>query len=144
MTGSHYGIDNKAPYDLAGGAVTTTKPFDTSTRTGPRPDPPLVEWRSRPALFLLRSPKGWHQPLPLTELSDGRLVAGEFRGLTTSTGRLTVLTPITSERGNWQTKAPVPQPIADAGADTVGGLLYVVGGKISETNRISSVHVYNS
>ncbi len=31
MTGRHYGIDNKAPYDLAGGTDTTAKPFDTTT-----------------------------------------------------------------------------------------------------------------
>jgi hypothetical protein len=31
MTGRPYGVDNKAPYDLAGGTVTTAKPFDTTT-----------------------------------------------------------------------------------------------------------------
>jgi large repetitive protein len=88
----------------------------------------------------------WNQPLPLIELADGRIAVGEFRGRTTSSARIVILTPDTSSGGtggSWETKAALPQATVDAGSDTLAGLLYVVGGKTSATNRLDTVRTYN-
>jgi N-acetylneuraminic acid mutarotase len=45
--------------------------------------------------------------------------------------------------GSWETKAPLPQAVVDAGSDVLGGLVYLVGGKTSETNRITTVFSYD-
>jgi N-acetylneuraminic acid mutarotase/glucose/arabinose dehydrogenase len=88
----------------------------------------------------------WNQPLPLVELGDGRLVVGEFRGRTSPSARLVVLTPATSGGGGggtWATKAPMPTGTLDGGSGALNGRLYVVGGKTSATNRVTTMRVYD-
>ncbi|HEY7564185.1 MAG TPA: hypothetical protein VIA81_04605, partial [Acidimicrobiia bacterium] len=52
----------------------------------------------------------FNQPLPLVELSDGRIVVGEFRGRTTADGRILVLSPVaTGGGGSWASRTAMPQ-----------------------------------
>ena len=68
---------------------------------------------------------------------NGSIFVGEFNG-----GQISVLESI----GTWREDLPdVPAPagILDAGSTTLGGELYMVGGKTS-TSHISDVYVYNT
>jgi N-acetylneuraminic acid mutarotase len=46
-------------------------------------------------------------------------------------------------QGSWATKAALPQATLDSGSDQLGGLLYLFGGKTSETNRVRTVRRYD-
>ncbi|MEE6283069.1 kelch repeat-containing protein [Georgenia sp. MJ170] len=65
---------------------------------------------------------GFKDPLPIAQLPDGRIVVGEFAG-----GQVTFLTP--RDTGCWESGAPLPVSLLDAGGATVDGAMYVVGGK---------------
>jgi N-acetylneuraminic acid mutarotase/glucose/arabinose dehydrogenase len=78
---------------------------------------------------------GFNDPLPITQAPDGTLFVGEFGG-----GKVTALIPV--DTGCWETRAPLPASVLDAGGATVGGKLYLVGGKNGATH-LSSMHIYD-
>jgi N-acetylneuraminic acid mutarotase/glucose/arabinose dehydrogenase len=78
---------------------------------------------------------GFNDPLPITEAPDGTLFVGEF-----GANKVTALLPV--DTGCWETRAPLSAPVLDAGGATVGGKLYVVGGKNGSTH-LSSMHIYD-
>jgi large repetitive protein len=111
-----------------------------------RVDPSNPSLPDRVPVTIGGTPYGWNQPLPLVELGDGRLAVGEFRGRTTTTARLVILTPVVDDgggdAGTWSTGTPLPEATLDAGSAALNGALYVVGGKTSATNRIATVRRY--
>ncbi|HSJ34392.1 MAG TPA: kelch repeat-containing protein [Acidimicrobiia bacterium] len=125
-------------------------PLSTSS---PRPqgiyrvDPTNPSRPDRVPVTLGGTPYGWNQPLPLVELADGRIAVGEFRGRTTTTARLVILTPVIADggggAGTWSNSAPLPAATLDAGSAGLNGALYVVGGKTSATNRVTTVSRYD-
>jgi N-acetylneuraminic acid mutarotase len=67
---------------------------------------------------------GFSDPLPLAEGPDGTIYVGEF-----GSSVVTALVPRSS--GRWETRAPMPAAVLDAGGAELGGKLYVVAGKTS-------------
>lgn len=80
---------------------------------------------------------GFSDPLPMTQGPDGTIYVGE-----TGAGRITALVP--QNTGCWSTEAPLPLNLLDPGGAAVDGKVYVVGGKTSSTNHVSTVHVYDT
>jgi glucose/arabinose dehydrogenase/N-acetylneuraminic acid mutarotase len=78
---------------------------------------------------------GFDDPLPLTMSPDGRLFVGEFGG-----NQVTVLQP--ENNGCWETKAPLPVNLLDAGGTALNGKLYVVAGKTTAGPQ-NTMYIYD-
>jgi large repetitive protein len=73
-------------------------------------------------------------PLPIAMGPNGSVFVGEFNG-----NKVTVLEPL----GLWRTDLPAaPQAVLDAGSATLGGKLYMVGGKTA-SSHLSSMYIYD-
>ena len=79
---------------------------------------------------------GFNDPLSMTQDADGNIFVGEFGG-----DRIRVLKP--QDLGCWQSQAPAPVPVLDAGGAALDGKLYVVAGKTSSGHR-NAVDVYDA
>ncbi|MGH3004342.1 MAG: Kelch repeat-containing protein [Gaiellaceae bacterium] len=79
---------------------------------------------------------GFSDPLTLIEGADGTIFVAEF-----GSSQITALTPRST--GRWETRAPLPDAILDAGGTALDGKLYVVGGKTS-SGHLKTLHVYDA
>jgi glucose/arabinose dehydrogenase/N-acetylneuraminic acid mutarotase len=79
---------------------------------------------------------GFSDPLPLIEGPGGTIFVGEF-----GSSQITVLEPRST--GRWETRAPLPASILDAGGTALGGKIYVVAGKTS-SGHLKTLHVYDA
>lgn len=78
---------------------------------------------------------GFSDPLPLAEGPDGTIYVGEF-------GSSTVTALVPRSTGQWESRAPLPASVLDAGGAAVGGKLYVVAGKTSSGPQ-RTLYVYD-
>jgi N-acetylneuraminic acid mutarotase len=97
---------------------------------------------------------GIYQPLGLVSRAQmasfiARAIQWDEGGGTTSTSSTTSSTSTTTTTtmpgglGSWATRAAMPQGTLDAGSDSLVGILYLFGGKTSNTNRLTTVRSYN-
>ncbi|HEX2028215.1 MAG TPA: kelch repeat-containing protein, partial [Nitriliruptorales bacterium] len=78
---------------------------------------------------------GFKDPLPLVQAPDGIIYVGEF-----GAGKVTALIP--QDPGCWETRAPLPVRLLDAGGTALNGKLYMVAGKTASGPQ-TTTYVYN-